>query len=171
MLRAADLALESWPLERCPRKAGKAIAARMPMIRITTRSSISVKPLCPFLMLSTVSQSMHRSSAPLAIPLARNVSGSGVVHDERADGGLAGEGRAAAVRRPGPVHERRRPDGVGIDVAVDHGPQHVSPVPARGRRLCAEMADLPHRPDRSRPAVDFEAGHEPDELGPDREGG
>src|SRR6185369_17703759 len=50
MFRAADLASASCPLERCPRKAGRAIAARMPMIRITTRSSISVKPCSPLWM-------------------------------------------------------------------------------------------------------------------------
>src|SRR3954452_14332232 len=44
MLRASDFADESWPLARWPRKAGRAIAARMPMIRMTTRSSIRVKP-------------------------------------------------------------------------------------------------------------------------------
>src|SRR3954469_23923113 len=44
MLRALDLASASWPFFCWPRKAGRAIAARMPMIRITTRSSMSVKP-------------------------------------------------------------------------------------------------------------------------------
>src|SRR3954451_8911972 len=44
MFRAFDLASESWPFARWPRNAGRAIAARMPMIRITTRSSIRVKP-------------------------------------------------------------------------------------------------------------------------------
>src|SRR3954451_1718915 len=43
-LRAFDFASESWPFFCWPRKAGRAIAARMPMIRITTRSSMSVKP-------------------------------------------------------------------------------------------------------------------------------
>src|SRR5436190_23045198 len=44
MLRASDFADASWPFCCWPRKAGRAIAARMPMIRITTRSSMSVKP-------------------------------------------------------------------------------------------------------------------------------
>src|SRR4051794_8857089 len=44
MFRAFDLASESWPFARWPRNAGRAIAARIPMIRITTRSSIRVKP-------------------------------------------------------------------------------------------------------------------------------
>ena len=44
MLRTLDLAAASWPFERCVRKAGIAIAARIPMIRITTSSSIRVKP-------------------------------------------------------------------------------------------------------------------------------
>src|SRR5690349_13311391 len=43
-VRASDLALESYALPFWLRKAGMAIAARMPMIRITTRSSIRVKP-------------------------------------------------------------------------------------------------------------------------------
>src|SRR3954471_23366481 len=43
-LRAFDFASASWPFFCWPRKAGRAIAARMPMIRITTRSSMSVKP-------------------------------------------------------------------------------------------------------------------------------
>src|SRR5437764_3608978 len=44
-LRASDFALASFALLRWLRKLGRAIAARMPMIRITTRSSIRVKPL------------------------------------------------------------------------------------------------------------------------------
>src|SRR5213592_13549 len=44
MLRAFDLAEASCPFERCPRKAGIAIAARIPMIRMTTSNSIRVKP-------------------------------------------------------------------------------------------------------------------------------
>src|SRR4051794_27783383 len=43
-VRAADLASESCARPRWPRKAGSAIAARMPMMRMTTRSSIRVKP-------------------------------------------------------------------------------------------------------------------------------
>ena len=43
-LRTWDLAEESCPFERCDRKAGIAIAARIPMIRMTTRSSMRVKP-------------------------------------------------------------------------------------------------------------------------------
>src|SRR3954469_18206619 len=50
MFRAADLASESWPFFCWPRKAGRAIAARMPMIRITTRSSMSVKPFSSLLI-------------------------------------------------------------------------------------------------------------------------
>src|SRR4029079_6137235 len=41
---AEDLASASLPLLRWFRNEGMAIAARMPMIRITTRSSIRVKP-------------------------------------------------------------------------------------------------------------------------------
>jgi len=43
-LRTADLASVSCALVRWLRNAGSAIAARIPMIRITTISSISVKP-------------------------------------------------------------------------------------------------------------------------------
>jgi hypothetical protein len=43
-LRAADFADESLALSFWPRKVGRAIAARMPMMRTTTRSSMSVKP-------------------------------------------------------------------------------------------------------------------------------
>src|SRR5215210_85204 len=46
-LRTSDFAAESCPLERCVRNAGTAMAARIPMIRITTSSSISVKPASP----------------------------------------------------------------------------------------------------------------------------
>src|SRR3954465_5114060 len=49
-LRAFDFASESWPFFCWPRKAGRAIAARMPMIRITTRSSMSVKPFSSLLI-------------------------------------------------------------------------------------------------------------------------
>src|SRR5215210_1454768 len=42
--RTADLASVSCARERWPRNAGRAIAARMPMIRMTTSSSIRVKP-------------------------------------------------------------------------------------------------------------------------------
>src|SRR6059058_3248551 len=49
-LRAFDFASESWPFFCWPRKAGRAIAARMPMIRITTRSSIRVKPFSSLLI-------------------------------------------------------------------------------------------------------------------------
>ena len=42
--RALDLALVSCAFSCWPRKLGRAIAARMPMIRITMRSSMSVKP-------------------------------------------------------------------------------------------------------------------------------
>src|SRR3954463_1436253 len=41
---ATDFASASLPLLRWFRNEGMAIAARMPMIRITTRSSIRVKP-------------------------------------------------------------------------------------------------------------------------------
>ena len=41
---ATDLASASLPLLRWFRNEGMAIAARMPMIRMTTRSSIRVKP-------------------------------------------------------------------------------------------------------------------------------
>src|SRR3954470_23595672 len=44
MLRASDLAEASCPFARWPRKAGRATAARIPMIRTTTISSMSVKP-------------------------------------------------------------------------------------------------------------------------------
>src|SRR4051812_26742662 len=44
-LRAFDLASASLALVRCDRKTGRAIAARIPMIRITTSTSMSVKPL------------------------------------------------------------------------------------------------------------------------------
>src|SRR3954466_1101094 len=50
MLREFDLASASWPFFCWPRKAGRAIAARMPMIRITTRSSMSVKPFSSLLI-------------------------------------------------------------------------------------------------------------------------
>src|SRR3954464_7852216 len=50
MLRAFDLESASWPFFCWPRKAGRAIAARMPMIRITTRSSMSVKPFSSLLI-------------------------------------------------------------------------------------------------------------------------
>ena len=43
-VRTLLLASESCALARWLRKAGRAIAARMPMIRMTTRSSMSVKP-------------------------------------------------------------------------------------------------------------------------------
>src|ERR1700704_2586754 len=43
-VRASDLAWASFALPFWFRNDGMAIAARMPMIRITTRSSISVKP-------------------------------------------------------------------------------------------------------------------------------
>src|SRR3954471_20659759 len=43
-LRASDLADASLPLFACPRKIGSATAARMPMMRMTTSSSMSVKP-------------------------------------------------------------------------------------------------------------------------------
>ena len=43
-LRTADLASVSWAFVRWFRNAGRAIAARIPMIRITTSSSTSVKP-------------------------------------------------------------------------------------------------------------------------------
>ena len=43
-LRASDFAEASLPLFCCPRKTGRAIAARMPMMTITTSSSMSVKP-------------------------------------------------------------------------------------------------------------------------------
>src|SRR4051812_9019079 len=49
-LRAFDFASASWPFFCWPRKAGRAIAARMPMIRITTRSSMSVKPFSSLLI-------------------------------------------------------------------------------------------------------------------------
>src|SRR4029078_12942876 len=42
---AVDFASASLPLLRWFRNEGMAIAARMPMIRMTTRSSIRVKPL------------------------------------------------------------------------------------------------------------------------------
>src|SRR5437868_6646880 len=54
MLRAKDLALASPALSFCDRNDGIAIAARMPMIRITTRSSMSVKPLSSFMRLRMV---------------------------------------------------------------------------------------------------------------------
>src|SRR3954467_2055668 len=50
MFRADDLASASWPFCCWPRKAGRAIAARMPMMRITTRSSMSVKPFSSLLI-------------------------------------------------------------------------------------------------------------------------
>src|SRR3954454_13053616 len=50
MFLAFDFASESWPFFCWPRKAGRAIAARMPMIRITTRSSMSVKPFSSLLI-------------------------------------------------------------------------------------------------------------------------
>src|SRR5689334_644159 len=62
MLRAADFASASCPFDRCPRKAGSAIAARMPMIKMTTRSSISVKPCSPLWM---------RVLMRLPLPIAR----------------------------------------------------------------------------------------------------
>ena len=43
-LRASDFADASDALSRWPRNVGRAIAARMPMIRMTTSSSMSVKP-------------------------------------------------------------------------------------------------------------------------------
>jgi hypothetical protein len=45
MLRALDLALASMAFPRWPRNAGSAIAARIPMMRMTTSSSMRVKPL------------------------------------------------------------------------------------------------------------------------------
>jgi hypothetical protein len=50
-LRASDLAEASWPFFCWPRNEGRAIAARMPMIRMTTRSSMSVKPCSSFAQL------------------------------------------------------------------------------------------------------------------------
>ena len=48
-LRASDFADESCALALWPRNVGSAIAARMPMIRMTTSSSMSVKPSSSFL--------------------------------------------------------------------------------------------------------------------------
>jgi hypothetical protein len=40
----SDLVLASWPLPFWLRNAGMATAAKIPMMRITTRSSMRVKP-------------------------------------------------------------------------------------------------------------------------------
>jgi hypothetical protein len=48
-LRTSALAAESFALSDWPRKVGRAIAARTPMIRMTTRSSMRVKPSSSFL--------------------------------------------------------------------------------------------------------------------------
>src|SRR4051812_40831910 len=61
MLRALLLAEASWPLDRCPRNAGRAIAARMPMIRMTTSNSIRVKPRSPALISVCVERSILAS--------------------------------------------------------------------------------------------------------------
>ena len=77
MLRTSDLAAASCPLERCVRNAGIAIAARMPMIRITTSSSIRVKPR----------SALRRRLKVLGVMVSE---GSGVLDDEG-----AGRGRPA----------------------------------------------------------------------------
>src|SRR3954449_9381196 len=68
-LRAFDFASESWPFFCWPRKAGRAIAARMPMIRITTRSSIRVKPFSSLLIRWESFRSIgHSSLEPVVWP-------------------------------------------------------------------------------------------------------
>src|SRR3954465_14244254 len=61
-LRGFDWASASCPFFCWPRKAGRAIAARMPMIRITTRSSMSVKPFSSLLIRWESFRSMFFSS-------------------------------------------------------------------------------------------------------------
>src|SRR3954468_14684182 len=83
-LRALDFASASWPFFCWPRKAGRAIAARMPMIRITTRSSIRVKPFSSLLIrwesfrsMVTPPWSLWSGQTPRRSPLGGGSAGSG----------------------------------------------------------------------------------------------
>src|SRR3954469_21447067 len=62
VVRASALAFESSPLPFWLRNEGMAMAARIPMIRITTRSSMSVKPSSPLRRLRRVLSTVGSSS-------------------------------------------------------------------------------------------------------------
>src|SRR3954447_6752225 len=114
MLRAFDFASESWPFARWPRNAGSAIAARIPMIRITTRSSISVKPdSC----LTSGRGGPNPASFPLVPPDKRNVLLPGVVGLAAALGRAAG--RVAGTQRRAATVLRDREVVAGLRCADD----------------------------------------------------
>src|SRR3954462_8667281 len=73
-LRALDLAEASLPLSRWPRKVGRAMAARMPMIRMTTRSSIRVKPDSSSRSLRSISILLDQGAVGEPAPLVPPVS-------------------------------------------------------------------------------------------------
>src|SRR5271165_1499855 len=69
-VRASSLAWASEALPFCPANAGMAIAARMPMMRITTSSSISEKPSSSLNSSETFANTMALRDVLLAVELS-----------------------------------------------------------------------------------------------------
>src|SRR3954453_11472279 len=111
MLRAVDLASASWPFCCWPRKAGRAIAARMPMIRITTRSSMSVKPFSSLLIRWESFRSM--CTPPWSLWSLSDTSCS----PQRCGGSPAGSGRMSLPPEPRSFASPPR-DGFAFSTAV-----------------------------------------------------
>ena len=138
MLRASDFALESWAFERWPRKFGRAIPARMPMMRMTTRSSIKVKPPSSnptrFRSFSMSLSSLRRLSwglEPLCARLDERAEGAAFLRWFRRRSPLAACAGRPGEGRSGWWNDRREP--------------RLPPCPSSGRALAAGGRALARR--------------------------